>query len=425
VRIAFVAHGYPEREIGGVELVAQEQAEALAARGHQIAVFARTREPTRDDGSTWDEDIHGVLVRRVVSNDPYGSSFRESYDHHRLDEPFSDFLAATRPDIVHVQHLVFLSPHLLAVARAAAIPCVLGLHDFFYLCHRLFLLDAAGRRCSGPDRGVRCESCLAELQAGPDARHRFETMAAAVASADAVIAPSRSLARRFAAEWPILEGRVRIVEPGLAPRSGPAVRRFRRDAVDAPLRLVFIGTWLPHKGLDLLIDAVLALAPGAVALSVYGSGVEGHEVWVDALRERTRSADVRWRGAFAAAELDAILADADVLVLPSRCDESYSRVVREARVAGLAVVAPASGGPADVLRDGVDALLVPPADGAALTAAIARLVADPALVERLASAPTSVPTVADAAARLEALYRELSQAGRPRSGAARGTARRA
>jgi glycosyltransferase involved in cell wall biosynthesis len=425
VRIAFVAHGYPEREIGGVELVAREQAEALAARGHRIAVFARTREPTRRDGSTWDEEIRGVLVRRVVFNDPYGSSFRESYDHHRLDEPFADFLAASRPDVVHVQHLVLLSPNLLAVARSAGIPCVLGLHDFFYLCHRLFLLDAEGRRCPGPDRGARCESCLADLHAGPDARHRFETMTAAVASADALVAPSDSLARRFAAEWPMLDGRVRIVEPGLAPRSDRVARRSRRRAPDAPLRLVFIGTWLPHKGLDLLIDAVLALPPGSVELSVHGSGVEGHEAWVDALRERTRGVDVRWRGAFAAVELDAILADADVLVLPSRCDESYSRVVREARVAGLAVVAPASGGPADVLRDGLDALLVPPADGAALTAAIARLVADPALVERLASAPASVPSVADAAARLEVLYGELCAAGRASSGAVRGARGRA
>jgi len=407
VRIAFVTHGYPEREIGGVELVAREQAEALAARGHRMAIFARTREPAERDGSTWDEELGGVLVRRIVDNDPYGGSFRDSYDHHRLDRPFADFLAATRPDVVHVQHLVLLSPNLLAVARDAGIPCVLGLHDFFYLCHRLFLLDAEGRRCPGPDRGARCESCLADLAAGADARHRFATMASAVACADAIVAPSRSLARRYAEEWPDLDGRVLVVEPGLARRPDRSESRRAGAGRVGPLRLVFIGTWLPHKGLDLLIDAVLALEPGAVVLSVYGSGVDGHEAWVDALRERARSREVRWQGAFPADALDEVLGDADVLVLPSRCDESYSRVVREARAAGLAVVAPATGGPADVLRDGVDALLVPPADGAALTRAIARLASDPVLVERLASAPARFPSVGDAASQLEILYRGL------------------
>ena len=92
MRIAFVAHGYPERETGGVELVSREQAEALVARGHDVTVFARTREPTRPDGSTWDEKVGAVRVRRVVYNDPLGQGFVASYDHHRLDEAFAAFL---------------------------------------------------------------------------------------------------------------------------------------------------------------------------------------------------------------------------------------------------------------------------------------------------------------------------------------------
>ena len=41
MRIAFVVHGYPPQDCAGVELVAGEQARALAARGHSVHVFAR------------------------------------------------------------------------------------------------------------------------------------------------------------------------------------------------------------------------------------------------------------------------------------------------------------------------------------------------------------------------------------------------
>jgi glycosyltransferase involved in cell wall biosynthesis len=416
VRIAFVAHGYPERETGGVELVAREQAEALAARGHAVAVFARTREPNRAEASTWDETVRGVPVRRVVYNEPYSGSFTESYDHHRLDAPFADFLAAMRPDVVHVQHLVLMSPNLLAVARASGIPCVVSLHDFYFLCHRLFLLDRDGRRCAGPEGGARCVDCLAGWAVGDEARRRFQFMAEALGGADRIVAPSPSLARRFVAEWSFLDGRIRVVEPGLGhvPHRDP-MRRFGRGRPGDPLRLLFIGTWLPHKGLDLLVDAVLGIAPGRVELGIHGAGVAGQEGWVGALRERSRGRGVEWHGPFEADALERILAGSDVLVLPSRCDESYSRVVREARAAGLAVIAPTTGGPGDLLRHETDALLVAPDDAAALAGAVARLLDDPALVRRLARAPVATPTVEAAAGQLESLYEELrSLHGEPR-----------
>jgi rhamnosyltransferase len=130
----------------------------------------------------------------------------------------------------------------------------------------------------------------------------------------------------------------------------------------------------------------------------------GREAYVAELQERTRDLPVEWCGAFAPHDLPAILSAADVLVLPSRCDESYSRVVREARAAGLAVVAPTVGGPADVLRHEVDALLVPPDSLSALAAALQRLVDDPTLLARLQAAPASFPTVVDGVARLEDVF---------------------
>lgn len=412
-----MVHGYPPVENAGVELVAKEQAEALASRGHEVAVFARALDPSREDGWVSDETVDGIHVRRVVGNHGPRASFLEYEDTHRFDEAFRTFLAEHRPDVVHVQHTILLSANLMRVARDAGAAVVLSVHDAFYLCHRIFLLDRDGRRCSGPDMGVRCEPCLAGLASEAEARGRFDFMARALDVPHAIVAPSRAIAARYEEAMPFLAGRISVVEPGIRPLVAGAAARARRAARGDgdPVRLLFVGTWLPHKGLDLLIDAVCALDPARYALAIRGAGVEGHEDYVRTLQARTAGLPVRWDGAFTAGELLSILDAADVLVLPSRCDESYSRVVREARSAGLAVVAPSTGGPAEALVHENDALLVAPDDAPQLRAALERLVTDPSLLARLASAPAAFPDVATGAARLEEVFVEA----RRRAGAAR------
>jgi phosphatidylinositol alpha 1,6-mannosyltransferase len=76
-------------------------------------------------------------------------------------------------------------------------------------------------------------------------------------------------------------------------------------------------------------------------------------------------------------ELAVIYASLDVFV-HSGPYETFGQTLQEAAASGLPVVAPAAGGPLDLVADGVTGYLVPPSDPDALTAAVARLAADPA-----------------------------------------------
>jgi glycosyltransferase involved in cell wall biosynthesis len=71
-----------------------------------------------------------------------------------------------------------------------------------------------------------------------------------------------------------------------------------------------------------------------------------------------------------------LFASLDVFV-HSGCHETFGQTIQEAAASGLPVVAPAVGGPADLVEDGVTGCLVPPGDAGALTAATRRLAADP------------------------------------------------
>ncbi len=82
-------------------------------------------------------------------------------------------------------------------------------------------------------------------------------------------------------------------------------------------------------------------------------------------------------------DVSAILASCDVAVLPSAA-EGMPNAVLEYMAAGLPVVATAVGGNLEVIEDGVTGLLVPPGDAVALGNAVARLLEDPVLAQRLA-----------------------------------------
>lgn len=80
------------------------------------------------------------------------------------------------------------------------------------------------------------------------------------------------------------------------------------------------------------------------------------------------------------------LRELDVLVHASVVPEPFGQVVLEGMGVGLPVVATAAGGPAELIRDSIDGLLVPPGDIAALAKALRRLRDDPELGERLGAA---------------------------------------
>jgi len=77
-------------------------------------------------------------------------------------------------------------------------------------------------------------------------------------------------------------------------------------------------------------------------------------------------------------DLATLYASMDVFV-HSGPYETFGQTLQEAAASGLPVIAPAAGGPLDLVDDGVTGYLVPPGEPDAFTAAVARLAADPAL----------------------------------------------
>jgi len=158
-----------------------------------------------------------------------------------------------------------------------------------------------------------------------------------------------------------------------------------------PARLLYVGRLAPEKGLEVLFDALRRMrAAGAPApvLTIVGDDFFGSTYGAE-LRRATEASDlapaVRFLGHVPYGPRLLEIYDAhDALVLPS-FTEGFPQVLLEAMARGAPIVATAVGGVPRLVKDGVNGLLVPPGDPAALAAALARLGAEPALAAALAA----------------------------------------
>ncbi len=215
-----------------------------------------------------------------------------------------------------------------------------------------------------------------------------------------VFCPSAWL-RDLVVTWGVPGERVDVL-----PNPAPVVGELRpRDELRAELALdgpvfVFAGRLTAQKSLDVALEAVAA---AGVTLLVAGEGPERGAL------ERRRDAlglgdRVRFLGPQPRSRVLELYRAADAALLSSSW-ENFPHGVVEALAVGTPVVSTAVGGVGEVVEDGVNGLLVPAGDPAALAAAVTRVATGPELRARLATA--AAPSVAAYAP--ERLYARLEQ----------------
>ena len=116
MKILIVTHGFPPSEIGGTELYSYNIAKSLSDSGIEISIFTRlTRslsgKDTCNDGYIL-ENFEGLKVFRTVDGTNNIREFLNPY----VSGTFKNIILQENPDIIHFQHLVFLSADLPEIA---------------------------------------------------------------------------------------------------------------------------------------------------------------------------------------------------------------------------------------------------------------------------------------------------------------------
>ena len=403
MRVLQVVHGYPPAEAGGAELLTNWLSAWLAGAGHRVAVVARSADGARRDGEVSYEEAEGVEVARIVSN-CLGLPFREHYSSTQFDSELEAHIRCFDPDVVHVQHTAGLTGRVIEIAVEQGYPVTLALHDAYYLCARVHLVDASGENCPGPDGGRRCVPCL-EHWPGADPAHRFGYFRRLLSYPQMILAPSEWLAEAYRRGFPEIASKLVVEPPGIPLFEPVAAERPKR-----PLRLVAFGSLIPEKGFHLIAEALRSLAPGSATCRVFGVEVERAAQYAGELRSLAGD-DFAVMPPVAHGEIPKVLGEADAVVIPSVCGESFSFVAREAFRAGVPIIAARSGALVEALADGRYGLLFAAGNPCALADAIREL-EDPERFRRAAQSAGPVRGIGEYA---EALLESWQRLIRPRS----------
>jgi glycosyltransferase involved in cell wall biosynthesis len=291
--------------------------------------------------------------------------------------------AAGRLDLLHIHMACYGSalrkPLLALLAAALGVPTVMHLHgaDFDDYCRRLSswrrrLLVAILRRCA------------------------------------AVVVIGAHWRGFVVGELGLDAGRVVLIHNG-APASAMAPRAPRPEG--APAKLLMLGELGPRKGTPELIQALARPELRQRSWSAVLAGNGPVEAYRDQVRALGLAEHVTLPGWRTPDQVRALLAEADLLLLPSR-QEGLPVAILEAMANSVAVIATPVGAVPDAITDGQTGLVVPPGDIDALAQAIGRLVDDPGLRQRLAANARArfderftIERTADAVA---ALYRQVA-----------------
>jgi glycosyltransferase involved in cell wall biosynthesis len=243
-------------------------------------------------------------------------------------------------------------------------------------------------------RSVGCTVSSADIDRRLDAaRSVFE-------SVDLFVTPSAALAADFE-RFGLPAAKLEVSDYGFTP-----LTRLPRHTPTSRLRIGFVGTLVWHKGVHVLLEACRQLPPDRFELKIFGD-VNTFPDYTARLREHAQGLPVQLLGAFDNANVAAVHAEIDVLVVPSLWPENSPLVIHEAFMAGVPIVGARVGGIPGLVSHGVSGLLYDAFSPSDLAATLRTLIDDPGRVERLAAGAPAVKTIVDDAREWDARYERV------------------
>ncbi len=405
----------------------------------------------------------GLNVCTINNTFKYCDSFEKTYRNDIISKKFGNFLDEVKPDITHFGHVTCLSTTLIEEAKKRKIPVVFTLHDFWLFCQLGQLLKRDLSLCHGP-KDSECARCLApQLAIKGGVRKAFEVMKRTIPNfqnrtrpsswlrtglgrilwkiyqqyakaffifqkgakaqiqkrtthikemcslVDLFIAPSNFLLGKFI-EFGIPGYKIKYIGHGFN------ITLFNNfSKVDSQkIRFGYIGTFIPSKGVHVLLEAFSSIKSQNAELRIHGKFLpyhSGFEDYPDYLRSLAKKDNILWFGEYNNKDIAGILSEIDMLVVPSIWHENSPLTIHEAFMARVPVITSNIGGMAELVQDGANGLLFQVGDSKDLAKKMQMIIDDPSLIERLRKNIKPVIPIENHALEIREIYRSLVSRG--------------
>ena len=457
MKLLYLTHAYPPNSTGGTELSTHAIARSMAGAGHDVQVLCADRwgeGPAYWNGES-EDFLEGVKVTRLHLNwqlapDPC----RYLYDNPQTAAYLEKYLAAYRPDLVHVTSCVTLSSSILATVSALAIPLVISLTDFWFICPQIKLIKGSGELCDGQVEPIDCLKCMlwdAKAYRWPnkilpeksvnrllegisrqpaltrqpglrgmafDMHERRALLSSRLAACDRILVKSNYVKNIFLAH-DAPAGKITLLPDGedSAWKDRIPQRKPGDHTAANTLRIGYLGHIVPVKGVHVLLEAFQAGFSGPASngdppratLRVYGDLTHDPGYTKNIVSQAAGDPRIQLCGKYTRDQLPEIMAELDVLVVPSIWPETFNHVIREGFIAGIPVIGSKIGAIPEAIEPGVNGYLFPTGDSQELARLLVELANHPELRDRLRANVPPVKTLEQQTEELAAIYQTVIQ----------------
>ncbi len=433
MRILQVVHRYPPESLAGVEVYTKSLSDNLAQDGHNVFVF--TGDPSKDGGSEEKND-GPVIVHRVYTGQIDSPSFDKSYTNESVEWEFAQFVDTIRPDIVHIQHCYQLSIKIMEILAHKRIPFVVTLHDYWYCCPTITFLRSDNSWCRhrGGDecyfsyleynpvtitgsgsasrylkrlkrvtpriikrtirKGISVASKYASRsKAKKLVRKRRTIMQNALSGAAAIFSPSNFMREVYGRQEVVPKERIQVIPHGIK-----GLTKHQRHTNEV-VQFGYIGTFILHKGLDLLVRAFNAVPPESAKLHIY-SDYSRNPQYARDVKRAAQNPSIFFKGGYQNDQLSSILSELDAIIVPSLCWENSPMTILEAFTAGVPVITANAGGAKELTERYGGGILFNFRDQEDLSRTLIRIIKQREILDNARRSIKSIPTIQEHGKRI-------------------------
>jgi len=360
MHILKIIHGYPPTYNAGSEVYTQSIVNELK-KSNRVTVLTREENPFLPDFNFRFETIENVDFIFVNM-----AKAKDGYNHKLLNDRFLEFIKKVKPDIAHIGHLNHLSTGIVDVLFEQKIPIVFTLHDFWLMCPRGQFLQRNfdGKNlynlCEKQDDSVCANNCYSMLFGKKSdvkfwknwINQRMNITKKLSEKVDYFIAPSKYLMNRFITDFEIPIHKILYLDYGFPTHYLQPVKHKFTDVYT----FGYIGTHIPAKGINLLIEAFKMLK-GKAKLKIFGRE-NGQST--EALKNMAKNSEneIEFCGEYINQNLaNVVFNNVNCIVVPSIWTENSPLVIHEAQACKIPVITANVGGMAEYVNHKINGLL--------------------------------------------------------------------
>ena len=424
MHILKIIHGYPPQYNAGSEVYSQSICTELS-KYHRLSVFTREENPYTPCFSIREEKINENLTLYLINN-PQG---KDGYRHQQMDDVFFSLIKKLQPNIAHIGHLNHLSTGLVDVLEQFKIPIIYTLHDFWLMCPRgQFLTRSIGRAegnfqlCTHQDDKKCAIDCYKVYFSGIKENEandveqweswvhsRMEEIKRIVSKINLFIAPSKYLKDRFEEDFHISRDKIIYLDYGFPTEYLVPTEKIKKDE---PYTFGYIGTHIPAKGVNLLIDAFKKIEKPAI-LKIFGreNGQSTKALQAMACSSKNK---IEFLGEYMNHNLvNDVFSKVDCIVVPSIWGENSPLVIHEAQACKIPVITADFGGMKEYVAHNVNGLLFKHRETDSLAEQLNFAISNPEKMKELGSVGYlhsengTIPNIKEHCKQLEIIYQNI------------------